>query len=312
MRDEDGGVVRLPIRSLRPATSPRLKGESPEHVRALAGVIDSLPPIIVHQPTMRIVDGMHRVRAAVERGETTIVARLFDGTENEAFVLAVRENVGHGLPLSLADRKAAAGRIIADNPAWSDRSVAAVVGLAPSSVGLIRKRSTDRPGQLNSRIGRDGRARPMDAAERRRRVAELFTAEPAASLRQVAREAQVSVGTAHTVRRRMLAAGELPVALPGRPAVESAPARRSPPADRFDWPALRQQLRADPALRYAESGRRLLQWLDAHAIGPDEWVPVVESVPPHWQAAIVNLAHQFAQEWREFAKQVRQGGEEAS
>jgi hypothetical protein len=38
-------------------------------------------------------------------------------------------NAAHGLPLSLADRKAAARRILGSYSDWSDRSIAAIAGI---------------------------------------------------------------------------------------------------------------------------------------------------------------------------------------
>jgi hypothetical protein len=49
---------------------PRLKGESQAHIQGLAEVGGGLPPILVHRQSMRILDGMHRVRAAIVRGDT--------------------------------------------------------------------------------------------------------------------------------------------------------------------------------------------------------------------------------------------------
>jgi ParB-like chromosome segregation protein Spo0J len=312
-------VAVVPIASLRPAHSPRLHGEDAEHVRALADAIADLPPIIVHRRTMRVVDGMHRVLAAVRRGQETIEVRLFDGTDNEAFVLAVRENVVHGLPLSLADRKAAAARIVSEFPQWSDRGVATLVGLAPSSVAAIRRCSTGSDDHLNTRIGRDGRARPLDAAQRRRRVSELIAAHPDASLRQIAKEAEVSVGTAYAVRKRMVETGQLTVApptgTPGEGTVEQMPPQRTAARGHavagLDWPTLRQQLRADPALRYTESGRTLLRWLDEHAISPGEWARIAGAIPPHWATALANVAARFATEWRGIADMLERGTEDS-
>ncbi|MEE3922534.1 ParB/RepB/Spo0J family partition protein [Micromonospora sp. BRA006-A] len=119
----------LPIACLRAADSPRLAGEDDLHAQTLAETDAPLPPILVHRGTMRVIDGMHRLRAAVLRGETQIAARLFDGTVEAAFVLAVQANVTHGLPLSLADREAAAQRILRSHPHWSDRAVATAAGL---------------------------------------------------------------------------------------------------------------------------------------------------------------------------------------
>jgi hypothetical protein len=48
-----------------------------------------------------------------------ILARFYDGTEVGEFVLAVKVNSAHGLPLPLAHRTAAAARIAASHPQWS-------------------------------------------------------------------------------------------------------------------------------------------------------------------------------------------------
>ncbi|MFD1047646.1 ParB/RepB/Spo0J family partition protein, partial [Kibdelosporangium lantanae] len=102
----------VPIDSLLPANSPRLAGESIEHAQVLAASAADLPPIVVQRGTMRVIDGMHRLRAARMRGQNEILVRFYDGDDDEAFIVAVRTNVTHGLPLSQADRTAAAARII--------------------------------------------------------------------------------------------------------------------------------------------------------------------------------------------------------
>ncbi|MFE3193073.1 ParB N-terminal domain-containing protein [Nocardia sp. NPDC059240] len=100
-----------------------------------------LPAIIVHRRTMRVVDGAHRLAAAKELGHETIAVRFFDGSENEAFVLAVHANIAHGLPLSLAERKAAARRLVLSHPQWSDRLIADVAGLSHKTVSAERRRT---------------------------------------------------------------------------------------------------------------------------------------------------------------------------
>jgi ParB-like chromosome segregation protein Spo0J len=111
-------VARIPIESLALTNWLRVKGEDIEHVRVLAELEDKLPPIVVHRATTRVIDGMHRVRAARLRGASHIDAILFDGTEHDAFLLAVQLNAVHGLPLSRADRVAAAVRIMSSCPQW--------------------------------------------------------------------------------------------------------------------------------------------------------------------------------------------------
>ena len=111
---------------------------------------------------MRVIDGMHRLRAAQLRAAKKIEVKFFDGTDDLAFLLAVRANVAHGLPLSKADRVAAAARIIESRPQWSDRAIASAAGPSPSTVKAARKRSTDAGQQLNARLGRD-EAQPQAA-----------------------------------------------------------------------------------------------------------------------------------------------------
>ncbi|WP_327713806.1 streptomycin biosynthesis regulator (plasmid) [Streptomyces sp. NBC_00464] len=130
---------QVPLGVLLAADSPRTTGENLAHARTLAASETALPPILVHRPTMRIIDGTHRVRAAILRQQAVIEAQFFDGTPEEAFVLAVESNTTHGLALTLADRTAAAARILITHPQWSDRAVAARTGLAAKTVGALRR-----------------------------------------------------------------------------------------------------------------------------------------------------------------------------
>ncbi|MGH3925165.1 MAG: streptomycin biosynthesis regulator, partial [Pseudonocardiaceae bacterium] len=60
-------TVVLSINSLLLDDSPRQDGENGEHVRVLAESEEQLPPIVVHGQSMRVIDGTHRIRAAVMR-----------------------------------------------------------------------------------------------------------------------------------------------------------------------------------------------------------------------------------------------------
>jgi hypothetical protein len=263
---------------------------------------------------MRVLDGMHRVRAAIVRGDTVIEAVFFDGDADAAFVEAVRANVTHGLPLTLADRKAAARRIAQRFPQWSDRAVAAASGLSPATVCSLRERVTDGSGQLHTRVGRDGRRRPVDASLGRRRAAEVLAQRPDASLREVARCSGVSVGTVRDVRRR-LRAGLDPVSDPRRggtlPAARlvaapngSGPAGGSGQARPRLPGAVLADLMRDPSLRYTESGRVVVRWLDAHRVSLEDWAELREAVPPHCASAVAELAASCAQVWAQIAIQL--------
>jgi hypothetical protein len=297
---EQGPVVQVPISSLRPGDSPRLAGENRQYSRILAELdAAALPPIVVHRATMRVVDGLHRLRAATLRGEDEIQARFCDGDDDEVFVLAVQANVSHGLPLSLADRTAAAARIIRSHPQRSDRMIAAATGLAGTTVGTIRRCSTDQFAQLNTRVGRDGRVRPVNSAAGRRLANELLNDYPEASLRDIAKAAGIAPATVLDVRERVRS-GQDPVPPKQRRTGVSSSAGQ---ATDIDPAAMLRRLRRDPSLRFNESGRTLLRWLDSDLTGAG-WEGVIDNVPAHCASIIAELARSKAQEWSEFAKQV--------
>ena len=196
----------IPISFLRPGYSPRSNGEDENHIRILAeSGPSSLPPILVHKTSMRVIDGMHRLRAAMLNGCDRIDVEYFDGSDEEAFCRAVELNVSHGLPLSLTDRKTAAARILAWRPELSDRATAAVTGLSPKTVAVIRRRACEGVPQRRERLGSDGRRRPLNGVEGRRRAAEVIVGRPEASLREIAATAGISPGTARRVREQLAA-----------------------------------------------------------------------------------------------------------
>ena len=136
-------IHTVPIESLLPADSPRLEGLNDGHARALAESGTAFEPILVHRDTGRVVDGMHRLRAAMLRGERRIAVLYVDGASADLFIRSVQANINHGLPLTLGDRKAAALRILATHPHWSDRAIAAVTGVSPKTVGAVRGRRSN-------------------------------------------------------------------------------------------------------------------------------------------------------------------------
>lgn len=315
-------TVTLEISSLKLDGSPRLTGENRSHTRVLVEAGTRLPPILVHQDTMRVIDGVHRVQAARLRGERTIDARLFDGDAETAFVYAVQANITHGLPLSLADRRAAAERIIISHPDWSDRAVAAVVGLGARTVGAVRDRLLEGSPRLRARIGRDGRLRPLNFADGRQRAAEVIAERPGASVREIASAAGVSVGTAHDVRQRVRN-GEDPVQRswrepdrPDRPApagggTAGGPAGQPPQPDDSRSPAtILAGLKRDPSLRYSETGRSVVRWLGAHFIDAERCARALEVVPPHCRYTIAELMLAYAEVWQQEAERLAAGAQD--
>jgi ParB-like chromosome segregation protein Spo0J len=316
-------VVAVPVLSLKPADSPRLNGEDKAHIKRLAETETPLPPILVQKSTMRVIDGMHRLMAASLQGRETIGVIFFDGTDADIFLRAVQENVAHGLPLSQADRRAAAERIISSHPHMSDRAIGHSVGLAAKTVAAIRKRSSGETPQSNVRVGRDGRARPLNSGERRQRAADLLAQQPEASLRDVARVTGIAPATVLDVRKR-LERGEPPVPAK-RPANSrtasgaeasadgneaAAPAVRFDPrsASRSTVPrdpaAIVQKLLRDPSLRSSERGKGMLRLLYVNAVGAEQLQDLAASVPLHCVAIFVQLARQYAEMWQDFAMEL--------
>jgi hypothetical protein len=310
-------TVVLSINTLLLDDSPRQDGEDGEHVRVLAESEEQLPPIVVHGQSMRVIDGIHRIRAAVMRGEEEIAAKIYRGTDDDAFLLAVRLNIAHGLPLTLADRTAAAGRIIRSHPQWSNRMIATVTGLSAGTVGKVRWRSTAHNAQSTTRVGKDGRVRPIDSAAGRLKAAELLAEKPTASIRAIAKEAEVAPSTVQGVRQR-LRAGQDPALK--RQRVQGSPATPRPPAvcppretpggpgsaASVDVAPILVHLRRDPSLRFSDSGRSLLQWLDRYRVGMAGFIKIVEMVPDHCVGSVAKLARGYARIWTEVAEQLEE------
>lgn len=313
-----GPVVRVPVRSLIAENTLRASGESAEHIRVLAAASAEPPPIVVHRATMRVVDGLHRLRAAELCKRESIAARMFDGEEADALVFAVQANLTTTLPLSLADRKAAAERIVGLYPQWSDGLVASITNLSPKTVrGVRRGRPAESTPSTEGRVGRDGRVRPVNAAEKRREASDLFRKNPEMPLRQVAKAVGISPETARSVRNRLLR-GEEP---DGRERDRSTwTAERAREADRQDDPpvvvlkgpvhaapqraAAIRQLMADPALRYSENGRFMLRLLKAHAMSDEEWTAVIKGLPVHARQALSSVSLEYAKGWVKIARKL--------
>lgn len=259
---------------------------------------------------MRVIDGIHRLEAARIRGQKHIEVKFFDGSEADAFLLAVQANVKHGLPLTPADRTAAAERVLTSHADWSDRAIAAVVGITAKTVSAIRQRSTAESPQLNTRIGRDGRTRPLNSAKGRRLASALIAENPDASLRDVAKAAGISPATVQDVRER-LKRGDDPVP-PGQRTAEQASRPRvvgAPTSVSLNGSArplsqasvILQNLRRDPSLRFNEKGRTLLKWLDIRTMQAAEYKQFIDQIPPHHTSALVHLARSCAKAWTDFA-----------
>ncbi|WP_198358171.1 ParB/RepB/Spo0J family partition protein [Streptomyces fildesensis] len=337
MLDETGAAIYLiPVDSLLPADSPRLAGLSADHVRVLAESGTELDPVLVDQDSGRVVDGMHRWQAAIARGDRNIVVRYIEGSADDLFIRSVEANNRHGLPLTLKDRKAAVARILASHPHWSDRAIAAVVGLSPKTVGSARRRlSTEESPHSNNaaRIGRDGRARPADIPRRREKALVLLAEQPSATLREIAEGAGLSISTVHRMRQGAgtpdsvrLPEGQPPAAAPSserpeapdrmlRAAVATPQESRlvavsQLPSDPDAALAARSRamrvLANDPSLRFTDSGRALLRWLNGQAQELAAGERILAEIPPHCVHAVAEVTGQFAKQWEQLSESLQE------
>ena len=74
---------------------------------------------------------------------------------------------------------------------WSDRMIGTICGLSGNTIKQLRRAaeapvSTAQVVQLTKRQGRDGKARPVNPAEVRRKIAEALDSDPNATLRSIA------------------------------------------------------------------------------------------------------------------------------
>lgn len=283
-------IDRVPLDQLVLGIQIRCSGTNAEHVRVLRETADLLPPIIVHRETGVVVDGVHRLLAARARGEIDIAAVFFDGDPAEAFVLALRLNSIHGLPLTRRDRRDAVVKLLQSFPDWSDRRLALTAGVSPSTVAAVRRSSAVQIEQPNIRTGLDGRTRPVDRSERRQRVLELLRGNPQMSIRQVARAAGVSVSTVHHAKKHEPASE--PVADPAAEWMQAV----APPLE-----ADLAQLRQDPAMRASFATRDLLRLIFTVTPTSDQIQQLTETLPVHQRPRLARILLSMAQTWSDLA-----------
>ncbi|WP_225878092.1 ParB/RepB/Spo0J family partition protein [Spongiactinospora rosea] len=325
----------VPIRDLMPSMSPRKKGEDPAHVRLIVESGNDIDPVLVHRPTMRVIDGAHRLRAAILRGRTEISVQFYDGSEADAFVLSAQLNIRHGLPLTMEERKAAAQRILKSHPHWSDRAVAESTGLSPFTVGALRRKAgAGVDAHSGGRVGRDGKVRPISSVEGRRSAAALLKNDSEISLRELSRRTGLSVGTVRDVRDRLSRGQDpIPAQLRAAPARPMGQAGTAPPPgpDRGPAPAPAgnpargrpgrpprdcatgvetatavRKLARDPSMRATESRRTLLRILLATEMDQTQWEEIADAIPPHCVPLIRAIVLKRCEDWKKLANMVPQ------
>jgi hypothetical protein len=286
-------IVDVPVASLRPGDSPRLHSESKADAQLMAAAVD-VPPIIVHQTTMAVIDGWRRVVAAKSRHQDLIAVRFFDGTAQAAYVLAVAANTTHGRSLSPKERKAAATRILGMYPDWSDRTIATIAGLThPTVATLRRKRPGGKTFHLNRRLGRDGKTYPM-TSNAGRQTAVARTGADASSLGNDDQTDGPSC-TVHDVRARLRQRVSPPVSKTGGAGLDYSVARGQTALER---------LRNDPSVRSHDDGKVLLRLLSDSLKFVSAARTLTRRTPEHCLKAVAEFAAALSDAWNRVAQEL--------
>jgi transposase len=247
---------------------------------------------------MTVIDGWRRVTAAQHRHQDLIAARFFHGTVQEGYVLAVAANTAHGISLCTKDRKTAATRLLGTYPDSSNRAIAATTGLSHNTVAAIRRRwPTGQIDQLARRRGRDGKSRPLSSDDGRQTAAELIRAGHSTSLREIARQANVSRGTVEDVRDR-LARGVSPLVSKTRGGVglDYSIARGQ---------AALERLRTNPSVRNNDDGKALLRLFSDSLKFASVVQALSRRVPEHCWSVVAELAAALSDAWSRVAQELR-------
>jgi ParB-like chromosome segregation protein Spo0J len=287
----DVKIFRLPLGAIRLVSSPRLGPMRRSHLSLLAATNGNWPPILVNRGDNSIVDGRYRFWAAQALGQPDIRCTYFEGDPDSAFLEAVRRNIRHGLPLSLRERKHAARQVLKRHSDWSDRRVARVCGLSADVVADLRPRRarpTDGDRQLDIRVGRDGRRRPVDAQAVRDRVVRALEERPSASLREIARTVGTSPETVRSLRARLTTPSKSDRSQPSA----SHPSSESDRVSEFP--------RERPPAVFRELPVSFMEWFDRTAIH-DEWRQFEWTIPAKCITEIEAEARRRARTWTQFA-----------
>ena len=95
---------------------------------------------------MVVLDGSHRIHAAINAGEKTIVARTLIGiSETDAMLIAMKANLAHGVPLTPEERQQACLNIIVamtdkDGNQPANTVVAEAMGVSETTIRDYRQK----------------------------------------------------------------------------------------------------------------------------------------------------------------------------
>jgi hypothetical protein len=283
---------------IRAGESMRDRVLDEDHLQNLMVLDGNWGSILVWRKDNVVLDGLHRVEAARNLGYNTISCTWFEGTYDEAFVEAVSRNVRHGLPLSIGERSRAAARILELHPEWSDRRLAKICAVSPKMVSRVRRERAGRSRQPASagdtRVGLDGRRRPVRPELMRLRIEQELRKNPEASLRTIAGAIGVSPETVRGVRTRLRSGTK-----------EEARSLVTEPVlglgSEGGTLSIALSTEGDPAFASSSSAQAFVNWFDARGMTED-WHNHVHAIPVSRIYEIADEARRRADCWLEFAR----------
>ena len=289
-----GPVVEIPLTSILETPCPRREGLDQDHVRALAELDGNWPPVVVCRADNRLVDGHHRVAAARSLGRTSVLAQMFDGSPQALYLEFVRLNVTHGRPLSLADRRDAAVRMLQWFPDWSDRRIGRSCALSPHTVAGVRADQGEREAYADDfRTGEDGRKRRASPVAVREAIESSLDAEPGASLRTIARAVNASPETVRNVRKNRGGVGLVNAERVKHVDLAESRSDGSRPLPHW-W-------ESDSALNSTTEGRCLAQWLSDREVAEADCTEHLGAVPLSRVYEVAAEARRRSVAWSAFA-----------
>ena len=98
------------------------------------------PPVIVFKENGKhfLVDGFHRLQAHLQIGGKKVLAKILEGTRQDAILCGIFANAQHGLSRSNADKKKAVELILAV-PEWNEWAYTYVAKICGVSDSFVRK-----------------------------------------------------------------------------------------------------------------------------------------------------------------------------
>ena len=149
-----------------------------------AANIEHLPPVEVMFDGCNywLWDGFHRYHAHKQAGLSEITCNVTTGTKRDAILASCSANAQHGLRRTTEDKERAVMRLLAD-PEWQAKSTEWIAQACNVSWNMANRLRSQLPsGEVGeTRIGRDGRSRPVSLVTKDKQDALAQFSKPSAA-----------------------------------------------------------------------------------------------------------------------------------